>query len=84
VGRPFVRSCDASSIACRWNSFEVTGERSDERRHCRQPLRPRTLRSALSTPAAHQRLIILPSRHRFTFLVVSRAIEIMLSMQFCS
>jgi hypothetical protein len=45
-------------------------------------LSPRTLRSALSTPAAHQRLIILPSRHRFTFLVVSRAIEIMLSMQF--
>jgi hypothetical protein len=36
----------------------------------------------LSIPAAHQRLIILPSRHRFTFLVVSRAIEIMLSMQF--
>jgi hypothetical protein len=33
----------------------------------------------LSIPAAHQRLIILPSRHRFTFLVVSRAIEIMLS-----
>jgi hypothetical protein len=27
-------------------------------------------------------LIILPSRHRFTFLVVSRAIELMLSMQF--
>jgi hypothetical protein len=42
----------------------------------------RKLRSALSIPAAHQRLIILPSRHRFTFLVVSRAIEIMLSMQF--
>jgi hypothetical protein len=36
----------------------------------------RTLRSALSIPAAHQRLIILPSRHRLTFLVVSRAIEI--------
>jgi hypothetical protein len=30
----------------------------------------------LSIPAAHQRLSILPSRHRFTFLAVSRAIEI--------
>jgi hypothetical protein len=29
----------------------------------------------LRIPAAHQRLLILPSRHRFTFLVVSRAIE---------
>jgi hypothetical protein len=56
-----VRSCDASSIACRWNSFEVTGERGDERRHCRQPLRRRTLRSGLSIPAAHQRLMISPS-----------------------
>jgi hypothetical protein len=26
----------------------------------------------LSIPAAHQRLSILPSRHRFTFLAISR------------
>jgi hypothetical protein len=45
-------------------------------------LRRGKLRSALSIPAAHQRLTIVPSRHHFTFLVVSRAIEIMLSMQF--
>jgi hypothetical protein len=40
VGRPFVRSCDPCSIACRWNSFEVTVERSDERRHLPVALAP--------------------------------------------
>ena len=49
---------------------------------CLWPLSRRKLRSALSIPAAHHRLIILPSRQRFTLWVVSRAIEIMLSMQF--
>jgi hypothetical protein len=28
---PLVRSCDSPSIPRRWNSFDVTGERSDER-----------------------------------------------------
>ncbi len=37
-----------------------------------QPFTRRKLASALSMPAATQRLTILPSRHRFTFLLVER------------
>jgi hypothetical protein len=68
-----VRSCDSCSIACRWNSFDVTGERGGERRQLPVALSRRKLRTALSVPAAPQRLLTLPSRHRFTFPVVSRA-----------
>jgi hypothetical protein len=40
-GRPLVRSRDWCSIPCRWNSsLEVTGERSDERRHLPLALAP--------------------------------------------
>ena len=62
-----VRSCDWCSIACRCHSFEVTGERSDERRHLPVALEPAEAASALRIPAAHQRLLSVPSRHHFTF-----------------
>jgi hypothetical protein len=60
----------------------VTGERSDERRYLPVALEPAEAAFRVEHPAAHQHLISLPSRHRFMFLVVSCAIEIMLSMQF--
>jgi hypothetical protein len=37
-----------------------------------QPLTRRKLRCALSIPAAHQRLTMVPSRHRFTLRAVLR------------
>lgn len=51
-------------------------------RHWGVVAQPPVLRSALRIPAAHHRLIMVPSRHRFTFRVVSRATEIVESIGF--
>lgn len=58
----------------------MTSERGDEGGHVFSALDSSKLRSALSIPAATQRLTILPSRHRFTLRLVERAMEIIDSM----
>jgi hypothetical protein len=66
VGRPFVRSCDSRSIACRWNSFHVTGERSDERRHLPVALAPAEAGFRVEHPGgtpAFDHLAVAPPLH---------------------
>jgi hypothetical protein len=62
--------------------LEVTGERSDERRHLPVALEPAEAAFRVEHPGrtpAFDHLAVAPPLH---VLVVSRAIEIMLSMQF--
>ena len=66
VGRPLVRSCDSCSIACRCNSVDVTGERSDERRHLPVALEPAEAAFRVEHPGgtlAFDHLAVAPPLH---------------------
>jgi hypothetical protein len=72
-----VRSCDSCSIPCRWNSVDVTGERSDQRRQLPVALAPAEAAFRLQHPGgtpAVDHLGVAPPLH---FLVGSRAVQIM-------